>query len=220
MLKSESHKSKYSEKILKDFIGVKPIAIKIENNEDCFFMLKLLGYCKVSESFIVDFAENFNTIYDFITDEKYIFNPEQKELEILKLALNEIFKRKDNIRNLIGSIYNEEFIGSKLLKVFSEYKNELVAILYLNNENKIINAEYISGSLNERICVNPFRILDIAVDIDAEQVVMCHNHPSQFCRPSPEDVQTTVTIKKILGIHNVRLLNHHIFGIDGIYNFY
>ena len=222
MLNKGNHQSKYSEKNLYDFITAKANIIKFKDNKDCFLISKLLEYCKIktSKKFIIEFIEKFGTIYNFITNDKYKINLDEESLEILRLIINEIFKRKDNLRNLTYNVYSEEFINGQLFNVFSEYKSELVALLYLNNENKVINVEYINGSFNERICVNPFRILDNAMNIKARKVVMCHNHPTQICKPSPEDIQATKTIKKMLSVHNIQLLNHHIFGIDGIYNFY
>ena len=222
MLNKDNYQSKYPEKNLCDFITTKTNAIKFKNNKDFFLILKLLEYCKikVSKKFIIEFIEKFSTIYNFITDDKYKLDLGKENLEILSILINEIFRRKDNLRNLIHNVYDEEFINGQLFNVFCDYKNELVALLYLNDKNIIINVEYINGGFNERICINPFRVLDTAIAIKARKVVMCHNHPTQVCKPSPEDIQTTKTIKKMLDVHKIQLLNHHIFGIDGIYSFY
>jgi len=97
------------------------------------------------------------------------------------------------------------------LQKYGHKKQEHFICIALNNKNEVIDSEVIfKGTLNE-CTVHPREIFHFAVVNSAASIIIAHNHPSQVCTPSTEDVTLTkrcVEAGKIMGIP---VLDHIIF---------
>lgn len=94
-------------------------------------------------------------------------------------------------------------------------KKENFVVLYLNARNQMIVKEYVSiGTLNSSL-VHPREVFAPAIQHSAASVILCHNHPSGDCQPSPEDLQLTrqlISAGELLGIE---VLDHLILSQSG-----
>lgn len=97
-----------------------------------------------------------------------------------------------------------EFLG----EVDREYF--LVMCLNTKNEPTHLNVCHI-GSLNASI-IHPREVLKPAILSNAASIMVCHNHPSGECTPSPEDIEVTERLKEASQIIGVELLDHIILG--------
>lgn len=89
---------------------------------------------------------------------------------------------------------------------------EVLYILYLDAKLKLIQAKKeIIGSTNH-VSVSPKAILKEALNLDATQIILVHNHPSGEAMPSVEDIRTTEAVAKMLDAAGVRLVEHLIVG--------
>jgi DNA repair protein RadC len=64
------------------------------------------------------------------------------------------------------------------------------------------------------ISVSPKAILKEALNLDATQIILVHNHPSGEAMPSVEDIRTTEAIAKMLEAAGVRLVEHLVVGAN------
>lgn len=92
---------------------------------------------------------------------------------------------------------------------------EKLLVLYLNGQNAIIGSEFISqGGVSGCAC-SPADIFRGAIVAGASGIVLSHNHPSETCAPSAEDIALTrkvVQASKVLGLP---LLDHIIVCPNG-----
>lgn len=95
-------------------------------------------------------------------------------------------------------------------------KRELIKVLILNNKNIILKIRNIAiGGTNYSI-ISPKEILSEAVKINAEKIILLHNHPSGDATPSEADYKITKKIDEAAKLLGITLLDHIIIG-DGNY---
>jgi DNA repair protein RadC len=84
--------------------------------------------------------------------------------------------------------------------------------LWLDAQHRLLEAEEMfRGTVNESK-VYPREVVKRALAINAAAVIFAHNHPSGTVRPSREDENLTVTLKGLLGLIGVKVLDHFIVG--------
>lgn len=110
-------------------------------------------------------------------------------------------------------------IAGFLQAKFQYKKNEIFAVLFLNNANKINHFEIISEGGITGTIADPRIILKKALEHDATSIVLCHNHPSGNLKPSRQDEQLTAKIKEAARYHDIQVLDHIIVSDEGYYSF-
>ncbi len=70
------------------------------------------------------------------------------------------------------------------------------------------------GTVTE-VAAYPRQIVETALNLGAQAVILCHNHPDGLCEPSAEDVSTTHHVYKVLEALGIRLLDHVIVANGG-----
>ena len=66
---------------------------------------------------------------------------------------------------------------------------------------------------------DPRIILRKALEEDAVNLILCHNHPSGSLKPSRADEQLTTKIKEAARFLDITVLDHIIVSDDGYYSF-
>jgi DNA repair protein RadC len=92
-------------------------------------------------------------------------------------------------------------------------------ILMLNNNNKILRPYRVSEGGISQTVADPKRIYKAAIENNASQLVLCHNHPSGNLQPSPAD--RSLTNKLIAAGKNldIKVIDHIIVTDGGYYSF-
>lgn len=89
-------------------------------------------------------------------------------------------------------------------------QTEAFAVLYLDNQHRVIAFEKpFSGTLTHT-SVYPREIARAAMTHNAAAVILAHNHPSGASRPSASDQAITRTLQSALDLVEVRVLDHFI----------
>ncbi len=94
--------------------------------------------------------------------------------------------------------------------------------IYMNFRNKVLFKQRISsGGLNDTV-VDIRRIFSTALEKNAVNIIVAHNHPTGNLTPSPQDKNLTKSIMEAGKILRINLLDHLIVGIrpDGIPDYY
>lgn len=107
------------------------------------------------------------------------------------------------------------FLKTKL----KDYRHEVFAVLYLNRANKINHFEIISEGGITGTVADPRVILRRALEKDAVNIILCHNHPSGSLKPSRADEQLTIKIKEAAKFLDIIVLDHVIVSEDGHFSF-
>lgn len=121
--------------------------------------------------------------------------------------------KKYNISNPIDIInYYNDILKDKLQEEFH--------VLYLDSNNTIISSKRLFiGTINRSI-VHPREIFKEAYLNSACKIVCIHNHPSGSVTPSKEDIMITKSLDEIGRIHDIKLVDHLIIGLDKYFSFY
>ncbi|HBZ3553125.1 TPA: DNA repair protein RadC [Klebsiella pneumoniae] len=98
-------------------------------------------------------------------------------------------------------------------------EREVFMVLYLDNQHCLLESETLfAGSVNQ-VQVHPREVVKSALRFNAAAVVLAHNHPSGDPEPSKADRQLTDRLKEVLGLVDVKTLDHLVVGQDDIVSF-
>lgn len=100
-----------------------------------------------------------------------------------------------------------------------DHRREVFAVLFLNRANKINHFEIVSEGGITGTVADPRIILRRALEEDAVNIILCHNHPSGSLRPSQADEQLTAKIREAARLLDICVLDHIIVSDSGYYSF-
>jgi DNA repair protein RadC len=87
-------------------------------------------------------------------------------------------------------------------------ENEKFLVLFLNTQNEIIKSEIMFlGTINSA-AVYPREIVKRALELNANSIILSHNHPSGKSEPSRQDIQITDKISKACQLLDINVLDH------------
>jgi len=102
---------------------------------------------------------------------------------------------------------------------FAGQSYESFVVLYLDAQNRLIEAEELfRGSLTQT-AVYPREIVKRALHWNAAAVMFAHNHPSGVSEPSRADEHLTQCLKTALALIDVRVLDHFVVGGSSVTSF-
>jgi len=138
-------------------------------------------------------------------------------IKILKEIISYLFEERAK---------NEEIQFTKLVDLVDYLKatiggnkNEVLRILYLNSQNKLIHSENLSeGTVTETVAF-PRKVVEGALKNNATSVIIAHNHPGGIPEPSENDNSITEQIKNALKTVNISLQEHVIIADSGFYSY-
>ena len=91
-------------------------------------------------------------------------------------------------------------------------------VIALNAKCNVLGKRRISmGSLSE-VSAYPRLVLETALNFNAHSILLCHNHPGGTCAPSPEDIQSTIQLQRLLNGVGIMVLDHIIVAGDRTYS--
>lgn len=85
---------------------------------------------------------------------------------------------------------------------------EVFMISYLDKKSKIIKTEILSSGSVNLVSVNIRQIIENSLDNGAVSVVIAHNHPKGYPKPSPSDYALTKKIASALNNVHIKLFEH------------
>lgn len=107
------------------------------------------------------------------------------------------------------------FLQAKL----KDHRHEVFAVLFLNRANKINHFEIVSEGGITGTVADPRIILRKALEEDAVNIILCHNHPSGSLKPSRADEDLTKKIKEAARLLDITVIDHIIVSDNGYYSF-
>lgn len=124
-------------------------------------------------------------------------------LELARRALAEELKEKTMFATPQAvRDYLQLQLGSRPYEVF--------AVLFLDSQHRLIVLEEMFRGTLTQTSVYPREIVIRALALNADSVVLAHNHPSGAAKPSRADEALTQTLKAALGLVDVRVLDHFV----------
>lgn len=110
-------------------------------------------------------------------------------------------------------------IAEYLKTMIKDYSQEVFAVIFLNQSNKVNHFEIISKGGITGTVADPRVILKKALDTEATSIILCHNHPSGSLKPSRADEELTAKIKEAARYIDIKVLDHIIVSEQGYFSF-
>jgi DNA repair protein RadC len=100
-----------------------------------------------------------------------------------------------------------------------ELEHEVFVTLMLDSQHRLIEyLELFRGTLAQT-SVYPREVVKVALARNAAAMIFAHNHPSGVAEPSRADELLTQSLKQVLGLIDVRVLDHFVVAGADILSF-
>lgn len=135
------------------------------------------------------------------------------------LASFEIYRR------LISPQYQNDVVINEAKDVYLRYRylegysQEVLAILMLNKNNKIIKEKILYIGTESDLSVNPTEICAELIVSKCKKFILVHNHPNGEKEPSEDDEYSTSAIIKATTHIHINFVDHVIIYPGGFYSF-
>lgn len=137
--------------------------------------------------------------------------------QALLLAASEILlgRIRQNPVKISGPTDVSEYFRLRL----SNSSREKFAVMYLDNQHRLIEFEILfSGTINQ-ITIYPREIIRRALELNSAAIIIGHNHPSGDNEPSWEDRKLTDNLIKLCNHLDLRVLDHLVVSHSGVRSF-
>ncbi len=109
-------------------------------------------------------------------------------------------------------IRGTEDVANLFIKELAGIKREIAKLIILNNKNAIIKIKNISFGGQNFVMIDPKDIFTEAIKMQAQRIILVHNHPSGDPTPSKEDIILTNRVKDAANLLGISFLDHVIIG--------
>jgi len=135
------------------------------------------------------------------------------ELAEISVSYKTKIKRRIKITNSKDAFY----ILYPLFDVNTiELKEEFILLL-LNRANHILGWFKLSSGGTNGTVVDVKLVFMLALNANSENLILCHNHPSNNIKPSDADIKLTNQIKEAGKLMDINVLDHLIIASNGTY---
>lgn len=129
----------------------------------------------------------------------------------------------------IGQKYTEQTLIKQTLQtpqqiipfaksIFDGKEEEQLVVLFLSAEQSVISSQIIAKGENNFIKCSTRKIMEEALKIKANSIILLHNHPSGNTLPSNGDIEFTKKVVSAATLLGIVLLDHIIVGTQKIYS--
>jgi DNA repair protein RadC len=122
-------------------------------------------------------------------------------LELARRALAEQLRER-------AALDSPQAVKDYLQLQLASKKHECFAVLFLDNQHKLLALEELFRGTLTQTSVYPREVVLRALHHHAAAVVLAHNHPSGTVQPSRADETLTQALKAALALVDVRVLDH------------
>lgn len=128
--------------------------------------------------------------------------------------------RRHMSANKHRTFYNSPIeIADYLRPQMAHYPHEVFRVIAINKANSILaERDMFTGGIASTI-VDPVMIFKFAIQHHASKLILCHNHPSGSCKPSPADYDITDRLVRIGETMGIKVVDHIIVSGTGFYSF-
>lgn len=138
---------------------------------------------------------------------------------VILSAAMELGRRRQAVESLKKNVKTSADLAWFFHAQLKDKLHEVFAVAFMNRANKINHLEIISSGGITGTVADPRIILKKALEHNAVNIVLCHNHPSGSLQPSRADELLTKKIKEAAALLDIAVLDHLIVSEDGYYSF-
>ncbi|HDO1317040.1 RadC family protein [Aeromonas veronii] len=134
------------------------------------------------------------------------------EEELLTIA-NQIARQKLAKRE---AITDKHLAQQALQTLLQSREHEVFAILFLDNQHRILAYEELFRGTLSSASVYPREVVKRALALNAAALMLVHNHPSGHPEPSRADIEITQRLQSALSLVDIRTLDHLVVASNGV----
>ena len=109
-------------------------------------------------------------------------------------------------------IKGSEDVAELFMKELRNLKREIAKLIILNNKNIVIKIKDISFGGQNFVMIEPKDIFADVVKMQAQRMILVHNHPSGDPKPSEADILLTKRVNDAAMLLGISFLDHVIIG--------
>ncbi len=134
--------------------------------------------------------------------------------------MNEVANRffKERLISKPSCISSQEVFDYLYISM-RDLKKEVFKVIYLNNQNQILDTADLFEGTVESAPIHPREIVESAIKHNATRLIFAHNHPSGNHEPSKRDRQITRDLVFIGMVTQFKVLDHIIIGDNKYFSF-
>ena len=208
--------------ISNDLLIFRESAVDMEESEVLTYILKLAPCRKDPEILAADLLERFGSLKTVLEARPEMLRTVPgigaRSAEIIAsfLPVVRVWQRLTMTEpQRLGNAREAETFCKSLL---AGARCEEFWTICLNAQCKLIGKRRISiGSLSE-VSAYPRLVVETALNFNAHSIILTHNHPGGTCAPSPEDISSTLQLKRLLNGVGITVLDHIIVAGDRTYS--
>ena len=110
-------------------------------------------------------------------------------------------------------------VRSYLSSQLRHQPREVFAVLFLDNQNRLISYDELFYGTIDGASVYPREVVKKALARNASALILAHNHPSGVAEPSQADVRITQRLQDALNLVDIRVLDHMVVGDSEVISF-
>ena len=172
---------------------------------------------------IAEISERYKTLREFIKApvEELRTIPGMNERCIISIKMMQDIPSRFLKEEIVEKPFclSSQEIFDYLYYSMRDLKKEVFRIIYLNNQNQIIDTEELfEGTLSE-IHIYPREVQEKAINHNAQRLIFVHNHPSGDPMPSHNDEKITRDLVFIGKVLRIGVLDHIIIGDNRYFSF-
>lgn len=137
----------------------------------------------------------------------------ERDAVYLKLVAS-LASRRHTDRFPFGKAVTERQMTDYLSALFAPLAEECVYLLLFDASDRLIASECVSRGTVNSSGITPRRLMDIACRRGAASVILAHNHPNGYSKPSPEDIALTTVMQSAFAAVGIALREHYVIAGD------
>ena len=110
------------------------------------------------------------------------------------------------------TIKGSEDVAEIFMQELRNERREVAKLIILNNKNVIIKIKDISFGGQNFVMIEPKEIFTDVIKMQAQRIILIHNHPSGDPTPSKEDIILTRRVNEASRLLGISFLDHIIIG--------
>lgn len=198
-------------------------ASQLSNSE----LIAIIIKCGTKEDSSITLAQKILNLKGNTEDLRFLQDLSLEELIKIKgigkvkafqlIATCELAKRMSRpIHSMKLVIKNTKDVANLLMDELKYEKRELVKLIILNSKNVILKITDIALGGGNFAALEPKDVLIEPIKMQAQKIILIHNHPSGDPTPSKGDYQVTDRIYECADMMGITLLDHVVIG-DGTF---
>lgn len=116
-----------------------------------------------------------------------------------------------------GEAITDKHLAQQALQTLLQSReHEVFAILFLDNQHRILTYEELFRGTLSSASVYPREVVKRALALNAAALMLVHNHPSGHPEPSRADIEITQRLQSALSLVDIRTLDHLVVASNGV----